>query len=298
MTDDVTTRPAVPGQPTAASPLAPAADDAPVTVIEPKRGWLPVDFRELWQYRELLYFLAWRDIKVRYKQTVLGAAWAIIQPVFSMVVFSIIFGSFAHIPSDGVPYPIFVFAALLPWTFFTNAVSQAGNSLVAQANLLTKIYFPRLYVPTACIAQNLVDFALAFMVYLGMMLWYVHLPGPMALMLPVLVLMAILAAAGVGYLLASVTLLYRDFRHIIPFMMQVWMYASPVVYSASLLPVKYRWVMALNPMAGIISGFRSALLDSPMDWVELGISGAVAVGLFVFGLYNFRRTERRFADIV
>jgi lipopolysaccharide transport system permease protein len=276
---------------------AAGADDVPVMVIEPKKGWLAVDFKELWHYRELLYFLVWRDVKVRYKQTVLGAAWAIIQPVFSMVIFSVIFGNFAKIPSDGVPYPIFVFAGLLPWTFFSNAVSQSGVSLIAQTGLLTKIYFPRLYIPTSSIGVALVDLALSFVVYVAIMLWFMHLPGLSALLLPLLVLLVVMASAGVGYLLASVTVKYRDFRHIIPFMMQAWMYASPVVYPVTLLPEEYRWIMALNPMAGIIGGFRSALLNQPMDWQSLGISSGVAVVIFILGLYNFRRSERWFADI-
>jgi lipopolysaccharide transport system permease protein len=271
--------------------------DVPVTVIEAKSGWLPVDFRELWHYRELLFFLVWRDVKVRYKQTVLGAAWAIIQPVFSMVIFSIIFGAFAKIPSDGVPYPIFVLAALLPWTFFTNAVSGAGTSLVSQANLLTKIYFPRLYIPTAAIGVCGVDFLLSFLVYIGIMLWYMRLPGPSILLLPLLLALMFLASAGVGFLLASVTIVYRDFRHVVPFMLQAWMYASPVVYPISMLPEKYRLLAAANPMVGIIEGFRAVLLNQPMNWPLLGVSGGVAVAVFLLGLYNFRRSERFFADV-
>jgi len=273
-------------------------DDAPVTLIEPKRGWMAINFRELWDYYELLYFLVWRDIKVRYKQTVLGAAWAVIQPLLSMAIFSIIFGHFAKIPSDGVPYPIFVYAGLLPWTFFANAVGSSSVSVIGQANIIKKIYFPRLYIPIASIGVGLVDFAVSFLVYVGIMLWYMHLPGLSVLLLPVLLLLTVMLAAGVGLLLASVTVVYRDFRHVIPFMMQAWMYATPVVYPVAILPEKYRWVMALNPMAGVIGGFRSSLLDQPIDWLSLGISGVIATGLFAFGLYNFRRAERRFADIV
>lgn len=286
-------------EPRTQAPRMPDDDAAvPVTVIEPKRGWLPIDFRELYHYHELLAFLVWRDIRVRYKQTVLGAAWAVIQPVTSMVIFSIIFGKFAKIPSDGVPYPIFVYAGLLPWTLFANSVAQAGVSLVSQANLLTKVYFPRLFIPTASIGVALVDFAVSFLVYAAIMLYYMHLPGLGALMLPVLILLCLLVSAGIGYLLAGVTVVYRDFRHVVPFLLQVWMYASPVVYPSSLLPERYRWFLDLNPMAGIISGFRSALLNQPFDWRSIGISAAVAVGLFVLGMYNFRRAERRFADVV
>lgn len=266
-------------------------------VIRPRKGWIGIDWAELVRYRELLYFLVWRDVKVRYKQTVLGAAWAVIQPVFSMVIFSIIFGKFAKIPSEGLPYPIFVYAGLLPWTFFSNAVRQSGMSLVNQSHLLTKIYFPRLFVPAACIGAGLVDFALSFGVYLGIMLWYMHLPGLTVLLLPLLVLLTIITALGTGYLLAGLTVTYRDFRFVIPFMMQAWMYASPVVYPMTLLPEKYRWIMALNPMSGVIGGFRSTLLNQPIDWSGLGISSLTAISIFLFGLHNFRRVERRFADI-
>ena len=267
------------------------------TIIRPEKGWLAIDFAELWRYRELLFFLIWRDIKVRYKQTVLGAAWAIIQPVFSMIVFSIIFGSFAKIPSDNVPYPIFVYAGLLPWLFFSGSVSQAGMSLVSQANLLTKIYFPRLYVPAASVGTALVDFCLSACVYVCLMLWFMHTPGWPVLLAPVLLLLTIITALGVGNILASLSVTYRDFRYVIPFMLQVWMYGSPVVYSATMIPAAYRPLMAINPMYGIIAAFRSALLNLPVDWMALGISSVVALGLFVFGLYLFRRTERQFADI-
>ena len=278
----------------------PTASDAAVgevTVIRARSGWRSIGFRELVTYRELLYFLTWRDIKVRYKQTVLGATWAILQPVISMIIFSIIFGKFAKIPSDGVPYPIFVYAGLLPWTFFSNAVSRSGLSLVASVNLITKIYFPRLLIPTASVGAALVDFVLSSVVYVAIMLWYMHLPCLTVLYLPLLVLATVMTALGTGYVLTSLAIAYRDFRIIIPFMVQVWMYASPVVYPVTLLPEQYRWVMALNPMSGIIGGYRSALLNQPMDWQALGISTTVAAAIFVFGLFNFRRAERRFADI-
>jgi lipopolysaccharide transport system permease protein len=277
---------------------ADAAAEAAVNVIAPKSGWMPIDFGEMWHYRELLYFLIWRDIKVRYKQTVLGAAWAILQPLLSMAIFSVIFGAFAKIPSDGAAYPLFVFAALVPWTFFANAVAGAANSLITQTSILTKVYFPRLFVPTASIGVAMVDFFLSFLVYAAMMVVYAQWPGWSMLMVAPLVLVTVLAAAGVGYFLGSVTVAYRDFRHIVPFLLQVWLYASPVVYSISLVPQKYRWIMAINPMGGIIAAFRSALLNQPMDWPLLGVSSAVAVGLFFLGLYNFRRTERRIADII
>jgi lipopolysaccharide transport system permease protein len=290
--------------PVSCAPEAGLSEDAtrtearsPAVVIEPRRGWQAIGFPELWRYRELVYFLVWRDVKVRYKQTVIGAAWAILQPVFTMVIFSIIFGRFAKIPSDGVPYPIFVYAGLLPWTLFANAVSQAGTSLVNQAHLLTKVYFPRLLVPTAAAGPGLVDFALSFCVYGGLMLWYRHLPGISVLLLPALVLLAVITALGTGYLLASLTVMYRDFRIVIPFMLQTWMFASPVIYPVTLIPTQYQWLMALNPMSGVIGAFRSTLLNHAIDWHALGLSTLVALTLFVFGLYNFRRVERRFADV-
>jgi lipopolysaccharide transport system permease protein len=278
-------------------PVATDPSVAHETVLQPSRGWRSIGFRELRGYRELLYFLTWRDIKVRYKQTVLGAIWAILQPVISMIIFSIIFGKFAKIPSNGVPYPIFVYAGLLPWTFFSNAVSRSGMSLVTSVNLLTKIYFPRLLIPTASVGAALVDFALSFLIYVGIMLWYMHLPGLSVLLLPVLVLLTVMTALGTGYVLASLAVVYRDFRIVIPFMIQVWMWASPVVYPVTLLPEQFRWVMALNPMSGIIGGYRSVLLNQPMDWSSLGVSTLVGSVIFVYGIFNFRRAERRFADI-
>ena len=279
----------------AGSPYAPVAAD--VLVIEPQRGWRSIDFGELWRYRELLYFLVWRDIKVRYKQTVIGAAWAILQPLCQMVIFSVIFGAFAKIPSEGFPYPIFVYAGLLPWTFFANAVSQSSVSLVNQSQLLTKVYFPRLFIPSSSIGVGLVDFSLSFGVYVCLMLWYGHAPGVSVVLLPLLLLLTMMTALGVGVFLASVTVAYRDFRLVVPFMVQIWMYLSPVVYAVTLVPEKYRWIMAFNPMTGIIGGFRSVLLNQPVDWNALGISLLISSILLTIGVANFRRTERRFADI-
>jgi lipopolysaccharide transport system permease protein len=270
---------------------------ADVLVIEPQHGWRSIDFGELWRYRELLYFLIWRDIKVRYKQTVIGAAWAILQPLCQMVIFSVIFGAFARIPSEGFPYPIFVYAGLLPWTFFANAVAQSSVSLVNQSQLLTKVYFPRLFIPSSSIGVGLVDFGLSFCVYVCLMLWYGHMPSISVALLPLLLLLTMMTALGVGVFLASVTVAYRDFRLVVPFMVQIWMYLSPVVYAVTLVPERYRWIMAFNPMTGIIGGFRSALLDQPVDWNALGISAVVASLVLLIGVSNFRRTERRFADI-
>jgi lipopolysaccharide transport system permease protein len=268
-----------------------------VTVIQPQRGWRAVDVRELWRHRELLYFLVWRDIKVRYKQTVIGAAWAIIQPVCTMVIFSIIFGRFAGIPSDGAPYPVFVYAGLLPWLFFANAVTQSAQSLVNQARLLTKVYFPRLFIPSTSIGVGLVDFSLSFAVYGFLMMWYGHLPGVSVVLLPGLLLLTVMTALGVGFLLSSLTVAYRDFRLVVPFMVQVWLYLSPVVYPVTIIPEPYRWLILLNPMTGIIGGFRSVLLNQPLDLTALTVAATVSVALFVIGICNFRRTERRFADI-
>ena len=286
------------------SPNASAAASVPrgeaprVIVIRPQKGWVGIDFGELWHYRELLFFLIWRDVKVRYKQTVLGAAWAILVPVLTMIVFTIIFGRFVGLSARiQMPYPLFLYAALVPWTFFAAAVSQSGVCLVNQASLLTKIYFPRLFIPAASVGTAVVDFALSFAVYVCMMIGYWRAPGASIALLPVLVLLTVAAALGTGFLLASVTVVYRDIRYVVPFLMQIWMYGCPVVYSVGMVPERWRWVMSLNPMFGIIAAFRGALLNEPVNWPELGISSSVAVGIFLVGLFNFRRMERRFADI-
>lgn len=270
----------------------------PTTVIEPKSGWLGIDLHELWHYRELLYFLVWRDFKARYKQSLLGIGWAVIRPLVSMVIFSLIFGKLANMPSDGVPYPIFSYAGLLPWTLFSGATTAAAVSVVAQSTLLTKIYFPRLYIPVGNVGVTIVDFAMASLVYVGIMVYFQYLPGPLALLLPVLILLTLMASLGVGLILASLSVTYRDFQSVTPFLMQTWMYLSPVVFPISIVPEGYRWLLALNPMTGIINSFRSALLGTPMDWSTLGISATVAVVSFFFGLYYYRRFERRFADVV
>ena len=273
-------------------------DDMPLTVIEPPKRWFDVNLRELWDYRELLYFLAWRDVKVRYKQTMLGAAWAVIQPVIAMIVFSIVFGTLAGVPSDDVPYPIFVYAGLLPWQFFASTMNTAANSLVGNRPLVTKIYFPRIFLPSAAVGAPLLDLVISFGVYAGLMVYYQYIPGRLALLLPVLILLTAMASLGASYILAGLTVLYRDFFAIIPFMLQIWMFASPVVYPVSIFPEQYQWLVMLNPMAGIIDAFRAGLLGTPMEWTQLGISAAVAAGLFGFGLLYFRRLERRFADVI
>ena len=277
---------------------ATASCAAPALVLRPRSGWIPIDWRELWQHRELLYFLSWREVKVRYKQTVLGAAWAIIQPLFAMGVFTIIFGNFAKIPSDGQPYAAFVYAALLPWTFFANAVTNGGQSLINQQHLLTKVYLPRLFVPAAAIGSGLVDLAISFGVYAIVLACCRVVPSWQCVFLPGLLLLTIMAALGLSLLLAALTVAYRDFRYVVPFLMQALMYMSPVVYPVELVPARYQWLLALNPMAGIIDGYRTAMLGGrPWNFTVLGVSAATTVLLFVFGLFYFRKTERRFADI-
>jgi len=269
-----------------------------VTVIERRRGWRALDFAELWSYRELLWVLVERDIRVRYKQTVLGVAWAVIQPTAAMLLFSIVFGQLAKIPSDGLPYPVFVYAALLPWTFFAASISSSANSLVGQQHLISKVYFPRLIIPLSSAGAGIVDFLVSSVVMLCLM-WYFGVGWSLHLLaVPLLLLAVIFIALGVGTLLAALTVTYRDFRYVIPFMVQFWMYATPVVYPASLIPERWQWLLYVNPMAGLIEGFRSAFLGRPFDLQGLAISGATAVIIFASGIYIFEKTERRFADII
>ena len=269
-----------------------------VTIIEPQEGWRLIDWKELWAYRELLYVLTMRDIKVRYKQTVLGFAWAIIQPVMMMGVFSIFFGRLAQMPSDGYPYPIFVYAALLPWTFFANAIGNSANSLVGSANLVSKVYFPRLIIPLSSVGSGLVDLAIASAILLLLMVYYGVSWTSNLLMVPILVAGAALTALGVGTCLAALNVAYRDFRYVVPFLVQFWMFATPVVYPASLVPREWQWALYLNPMAGVIEGFRSAILGSPFDIPGMLVSFAIAATLFAAGISYFGKVERRFADII
>ena len=274
-------------------------DSLPVTVVRPSRGWLSVNLRELWQYRELIGFFIWRDIKVRYKQTLLGAAWAIIQPVFTMVVFSLFFGKLAKVPSDNVPYPIFSYAALLPWQLFAKALNDASRSLVGGRNMLTKVYFPRLILPLASLLGGLVDFAIAFLVLLGMM-WYYRVPlTPQVWTVLLFLPLALLTALGVGLWLAALNVLYRDVGYALPFLPQAGMFITPIAYSSTLVPEKWRLVYALNPMAGVVNGFRWALLDTPTGPdASMAVSVAVALVVLVSGVFFFRRMERMFADVV
>ena len=276
-----------------------AAEEIPTILIRPSRGWIALNLRDLWNYRELLYFLTWRDIKVRYKQSVLGAAWAIIQPVTTMIIFSVIFGRLAGLPSDGVPYPVFAYTALLPWNLFAGALTRSTTSVVGSANLVQKVYFPRLVIPVASTLAVLVDFAIASVVLVGLLLYYGFAPTLATLMLPVFTLLALTVALGVGLWLSALNAQYRDVGHAIPFLVQAWMYASPVAYAASLIPARWQTLYALNPMVGVIEGFRWALLrteTAPGPMVL--VSALVAVALLVSGAFYFRRMEKTFADVV
>jgi lipopolysaccharide transport system permease protein len=273
---------------------------APTTLrIAPSKGWVSLRLHELWEYRELLYFLIWRDIKVRYKQTALGASWAIIQPVFTMLVFSLFFGHLGKIPSDGIPYPIFSFAALVPWTFFANGLGQSSNSLVGNANLITKIYFPRLIVPLASVFSGIVDFLLAFVVLLGMMLYYGMVPTLNVFWLPLFVLLALVTSLGVGLWFSALNVEYRDVRYVVPFITQFWLFATPIAYPSSLLSQPWRTIYGLNPMVGVVEGFRWALLGTKTaPGPIIAVSSAAALVILVSGAFYFRRMERTFADIV
>jgi len=277
----------------------PAAEaHRPVLIIRPGRAWAPLNLGEVWSYRELLYFLTWRDVKVRYKQAALGVAWAVIQPLFTMLIFTVFFGRLAKIPSNGVPYPLFSYAAILPWTFFANALASSGNSLVSNRNLITKIYFPRLIVPAAAVAAGLVDFAIAFIVFIGLFVYYrFPIRTNFVMFLPLVVLMSLLALA-VGMWMSAVNVRYRDVQYALPFLIQLWMFVSPVIYPASLMPQRWRWVLDLNPMTGIIEGFRSASLGLPFQWGAIAYSTAITIAWLVYASFSFRRMERYFADIV
>jgi lipopolysaccharide transport system permease protein len=273
-------------------------NDAPLIRIRPSRSWVALDLRDLWAYRELLFFLTWRDVKVRYKQTVLGVAWAVIQPLFTMLIFTLFFGRLAGVPSDGIPYPLFAFAALVPWTFFSNAVTNSGNSLVGNANLISKVYFPRLIVPGSAVGAGLVDFAISFVLLGFMMIFYRQPLSWNLLLLPVLVILLSLLALGVGLWMSALNVKYRDIRYALPFVVQLWMFVTPIIYPASMVPERWRWALALNPLAGIIEGFRASLFGRPIDWQLLGISTAVTLALLTYAAYLFRRLEKSFADVV
>lgn len=270
----------------------------PTLVIRPPRKWVPVDIHELWQYRELLYFFVWRDVKIRYKQTGLGVAWAVIQPLLTMVIFSVIFGGLAKIPSDGVPYPLFALAALLPWQLFSEGMTRSTTSMVANANIMTKVYYPRLIMPIAGILSPLVDFAIAMVILILMMVYYGFMPTVNVVFLPAFVLLALATSLGVGLWLSALNVQYRDFQYTVPFLIQIWLYASPVVYSTSLVPEQYRLLYGLNPMAGVIEGFRWALLGTDPPSGVIGLAVIVVLVLLVTGAFYFKRMEQYFADIV
>ena len=264
--------------------------------LAPTSGWQLTQIAEVWAYRELLYFLIWRDIKVRYKQTVLGAAWAILQPVLAMVVFTIFFGRLAKLPSDGIPYPVFAMAALVPWTYFATALASGSQSVVASQHVLSKVYFPRLLVPIAAVLGPLVDFAIAFAVLLALMLWYGIVPGLPVLWLPALVVLAILTAATGSVWLSALNVQYRDVRYVVPFLIQIWMFATPVPYSASIVPERWRLLYALNPMVGVIEGFRWALVGGRSPGAITLVSAVAVLVLLAVGVAYFRRLEGTFAD--
>ena len=269
------------------------------SVISPSRGWLSLNLKEVWEYRELLGILAWRDITVRYKQSIVGIGWAIIQPLMTMIIFTIIFGKFAKLPSDGLPYPIFAYCALLPWTYFARSLGDSSDSLVGSSHLITKVYFPRLILPISKVFSGLIDFAIAFAILVGMMAWYRIAPTKGVLALPLFIGIAMLAALGVGTWFTALNVRYRDVKFVIPFLVQIWMYASPVAYSTSLIPEKWQWIYGLNPMVGVIEGFRWAMLGKAAPSITLLlIPSLIIIAILISGLYYFKKMEKTFADII
>ena len=283
----------------ASSVGVPQRQPSPSIVIEPRRGLLNIDVGTLWQYRELLYFLVWRDVKVRYKQTIIGMAWVVLQPVLTMIVFTLLFGRFAKIPSDGMPYPVFIFAALLPWNLFASSLGRGGDSVVQHANLISKVYFPRLVLPIAGVISPVIDFGVAFVVLIALMAGYGIVPGAGVLALPFFVLLAMLTALAVSLWTSALNVRYRDVGHAIPFLIQLWMFASPVAYPVSIVPERWRLLYSLNPMAGVIEGFRWALLGKEnFDAQVAAVSACAVVMLLVPAAIYFRKTERTFADVI
>jgi len=275
----------------------------PVVVIQPTRGWASLQLRAVWEYRELLYFLVWRDLKVRYKQTALGVAWIVLQPVASMVVFSGLFGVLLKVPSGDVPYPVFLYAALLPWNYFASSLTRSSTSIVGSANLITKVYFPRLIIPLAGVLSGLVDFCIAFLILIALMVFYGLAPSAAAALLPLFLLLAVVTALGFGLWLSALNVRYRDVNHLLPYLVQIWMYLTPVIYGSTLLPERFRWLLALNPMTAVTEGFRWALLgrylaDARAPQPLVLVSVAIALVVLASGLVVFRRTERTFADII
>lgn len=283
----------------AQSSLTTSQTQEEIIFLRPSSGWSSLNLRDLWLYRELIYFLTWRDIKVRYKQTVLGAAWAIIQPLLNMVVLSIIFGKFANMPTDGIPRPIFIYSALLPWGLFSKALSDTGRSMLSNRGMITKVYFPRLIIPLASVLSGLVDFLIQFVILIAMMVYYKFYPTPAIVTLPFFLLLALTTALGVGLWLSALNVLYRDVGYIIPYMTQLWLLLTPVAYSISVVPEQWRLLYSLNPMVGVVEGFRWALLGTaPPPWPLLAISTLISLTLLISGMFFFRRMERTFADMV
>jgi len=266
--------------------------------IEPSKNWFSIRFKELWLYRELLFFLTWRDVKIRYKQTVLGFSWAILQPFMTMVVFSIFFGSLAKIDSEGIPYPLFNYAALLPFTFFENAIQISTNSLVSNANMVTKVYFPRIFVPISGVLSSLVDFLIAFVVLLGMMFFYQYQPTIGVLLLPLFLMLGLITALGVSLWMSALNVKYRDVRYIVPFLLRFWFFATPIAYSSTLLSEPWLTLYGLNPMVGVVEGFRWVLLGTDPPRATIALSTIIAILVFASGLLYFNRTEKTFADVI
>ena len=271
---------------------------SPLLILQPSRGWISLGLRDIWAHRELLYFLTWRDIKIRYKQTALGVLWAVIQPLLPMIIFTLFFGKLAGIPSDGVPYAVFAYAGLLPWTYFSNAVANSAVSIVGSSSLITKVYFPRMIIPGSAALAALFDFFIASSLLAALMMWY-RLPMQAGiLMLPPLIVLVTILALGVGMLFAGLTVRYRDIRYALPFAIQVWMFATPVIFPSSMVPLRWRWALAINPLTGVIEGFRSALFGKPFNWGALAVCASIAFALLVYAAYSFRRLERTFADTI
>jgi lipopolysaccharide transport system permease protein len=272
--------------------------DEPLVVIQPSRKWNLINLKDIWAYRELLFFLTWRDVKVRYKQTLLGAAWAILQPLFMMIIFTIFFGRIAGVDSAGIPYPVFALAGLVPWTFFSNTITASGNSLVGSAHLITKVYFPRLIVPAAAMLAGLVDFVLAFILLVVLMFYYRVPVTAQVLFLPALVLLTALFGLGVGTWMSALNVKYRDVRFALPFLIQLWLFVSSVILPSSSVPEKWRWVLMFNPMSGIIEGYRAALFGLPFDWPAIGVATVLTILMLFYSVYSFGKAERSFADII
>jgi homopolymeric O-antigen transport system permease protein len=268
-------------------------------IIEPPRRWEAINLREVWDYRELLYFLIWRDVKVRYKQTAIGVAWAVLQPLLTMALFTLVFGTLIQVPSDDLPYPVFTYTALVPWTFFAASLTRASGSLVNDSALITKVYFPRVLLPLSAVLSMILDFAAAFVLLLAMLAWYGILPGIAVLTLPLFLLLALLTAVSCGLWLSALNVRYRDIAQVIPFLLQVWLFITPVAYASAIVPERWRAVYGLNPMVGVVEGFRWALLDTgPAPEATVGASAAVVIALFLGGIFWFRRTEHGFADVI